>query len=431
MNKFLIFTTTLILSLISIYLYTTLYDLPFNKTKLNYSKFYSSYESSRNEFRNLVNTNNNYQLITLPINNPYNKLDDLSIDIALHKAKNDSNIKNNPKTTIIHISGTHGVESYAGSNIQIEFLKNYNIKDLDNISIILVHGYNPYGFKYNRRYNENNIDLNRNCIMNETFNTFITNRDPNIAYYNDFNELLNPNFHNINSMNYYIIEIPKFIMKAIYNLYLHGYHKLMKTLVTGQYHFNQGLNYGGNTLQLSHITFQNFILSQKNWLKKQDNIIVIDVHTGLGKQGQDTLLLDKYSNITTQEILNIVPYFNPLYIESLNDNSNQSLSTTGFSAYQYTRGFQSECFHYYIQLINKDINYQFITEEFGTVPGILVFYGLRQENAFYHHINHTSILYQSSSKFLNDIFNIKKITWQNNIINKGYKLLKYIIKYYQ
>ena len=32
-------------------------------------------------------------------------------------------------------------------------------------SVLLVHLVNPYGFKFGRRYNENNVDLNRNVIL--------------------------------------------------------------------------------------------------------------------------------------------------------------------------------------------------------------------------------------------------------------------------
>ena len=35
----------------------------------------------------------------------------------------------------------------------------------DGVTLLLVHVINPYGYKHGRRYNENNVDLNRNVIL--------------------------------------------------------------------------------------------------------------------------------------------------------------------------------------------------------------------------------------------------------------------------
>ena len=34
----------------------------------------------------------------------------------------------------------------------------------DNLSIVLLHASNPYGFAWGRRVNEDNVDLNRNFV---------------------------------------------------------------------------------------------------------------------------------------------------------------------------------------------------------------------------------------------------------------------------
>ena len=58
-------------------------------------------------------------------------------------------------------------------------------------TIVLIHALNPYGFKTNRRVNEDNIDLNRNFLSEEEFN-YVKSRDPNFSRYVELNKILNP-----------------------------------------------------------------------------------------------------------------------------------------------------------------------------------------------------------------------------------------------
>ena len=58
-------------------------------------------------------------------------------------------------------------------------------------TIVFVHALNPYGMANNRRFNEDNIDLNRNFLSVEEFQD-VVKRDNNIAGYDDLQYLLNP-----------------------------------------------------------------------------------------------------------------------------------------------------------------------------------------------------------------------------------------------
>ncbi len=66
-------------------------------------------------------------------------------------------------TRLLVISGTHGVEGFAGSMCQTRWLTE-GVAVPDDVAIVLVHAINPYGFAWIRRVNEDNVDLNRNCI---------------------------------------------------------------------------------------------------------------------------------------------------------------------------------------------------------------------------------------------------------------------------
>ena len=72
------------------------------------------------------------------------------------------------RRVVLHSSGLHGVEGFAGSAIQIQ-----TVRELPRISegtaLILVHILNPYGISWLRRANENNVDLNRNSLIDDAY----------------------------------------------------------------------------------------------------------------------------------------------------------------------------------------------------------------------------------------------------------------------
>jgi predicted deacylase len=80
----------------------------------------------------------------------------LTIDIAWIGARS-------PDTVVIHSSGLHGIEGFAGSAIQLA-LMNQCGSIPPNGAILFVHTLNPFGMAWLRRFNENNVDLNRNFL---------------------------------------------------------------------------------------------------------------------------------------------------------------------------------------------------------------------------------------------------------------------------
>ena len=68
---------------------------------------------------------------------------------------------------LLYTAGQHGVEGYAGSAILIDLCGRIKTNDLAATlpaggKIILVHVMNPFGMREWRRWNENNVDINRN-----------------------------------------------------------------------------------------------------------------------------------------------------------------------------------------------------------------------------------------------------------------------------
>ena len=151
-----------------------------DETALAY--FQESYELCRDQFRSLASEIkqkvSRTQISRLPISSQRDE--DLTIDLCYLPALKKSKL-------IIISCGVHGVEGFAGSAVQRMFMTEFLPKiDLESTGIFLVHGLNPYGFKYVRRVTENNVDLNRNCEVDKAL--FASKNEG----YSSLAEFLNP-----------------------------------------------------------------------------------------------------------------------------------------------------------------------------------------------------------------------------------------------
>ena len=85
--------------------------------------------------------------------------DDLYIDTYYLPATEQKNL-------VILTTGVHGMEGYIGSAmLDVFFGEVYPDLNREDTGIVVVANVNPYGMKHYRRYNENNVDLNRNFIL--------------------------------------------------------------------------------------------------------------------------------------------------------------------------------------------------------------------------------------------------------------------------
>ena len=97
---------------------------------------------------------------------------DLTIDVAVLPAAAGTAVADGP--VLVHMSGTHGVEAYAGSAVQLALLRKWADEPHSSpasrgVKVVLVHVVNPYGFHCSRRFNEDNADLNRNVLSAPAF----------------------------------------------------------------------------------------------------------------------------------------------------------------------------------------------------------------------------------------------------------------------
>ncbi len=177
---------------------------------------------------------------------------------------------------LILTSGIHGIEGFTGSALQRYFLDNnfLNLKD-DNLGILIIHGINPYGFKFERRVTENNIDLNRNFDTSpELFKT----GNPGYAQLNSF---LNPK-RPYTRFSFYT-SVVKFILK-------HGMESLRKAILRGQYQYPDGIFFGGKSFGPQVNLIKNLVTSTG---EGYEEVLLVDLHTGYGQRGKLHLFGDR------------------------------------------------------------------------------------------------------------------------------------------
>ncbi len=182
----------------------------------------------------------------------------------------------NPNATqvVVLLSGTHGIEGYAGSAIQHMLLSHImqlpEHATLESTAFLFVHAMTPWGFAWYRRCDENGIDLNRHFV--------------------DFARPLpaNPNYEkvrplliemNTDKRNRALAELAQKLGRRDYEIALSG----------GQYIDPTGPFYGGTAPNHGHkVTldlFQRYTLAQRD-------LVVLDLHSGLGPWGYGELICD-------------------------------------------------------------------------------------------------------------------------------------------
>lgn len=259
----------------------------------------------------------------------------------------------NADTILILSSGTHGVEGFAGSAIQTGLLLSGISGRLpDNTGLMLMHAINPYGFAHLRRVNEDNVDLNRNFIDHTA--TYPENR----------------NYEALES-----VAAPKSLsfwenIKARLHLYWYvvreGNLSLKKAISQGQFSHPEGLFYGGRQETWSNVTLHSIV---KKRLRHAKQVMVIDIHTGLGDYGEAEVIMN-------------VPKASAEY-QRATDCWGKQVRTTG--AGESVSVDIKGALKLALPKMLPDTEVTAISLEFGTYPVNEVFWALRAENWLHHH----------------------------------------------
>jgi hypothetical protein len=191
---------------------------------------------------------------------------------------------------LILISGTHGVEGFTGSAVQ-RYLVDQGLP-VDRTSVLLIHGFNLWGFKNFRRVNENNIDLNRNFVIDR--NHF----RPDDTAYSQLNNFLNPQ----TPANGGLFSHSTFLVRAVMNIMQYSIESLRASILKGQYSFEKGLFYGGINPQAQDLLIDQLV---QRYIKTQKKVFLIDLHTGYGVRSKLHLLAGRSTDPNSQNLKRI------------------------------------------------------------------------------------------------------------------------------
>ena len=253
-----------------------------------------------------------------------------------------------PERLLFCVSGTHGVEGFAGSAIQCGLLRaGFPGKASDGLAFLLVHALNPYGFGYQRRVNEDNVDVNRNFVDHE-------HPPGNPGYEDVHGAVVQGTWDEAGGRR--ADELLRDYTQQ------HGMRALQTAITHGQWTHPDGLFYGGTGPVWSHRTLRTIA---SRYLQGVPRIGYIDLHTGLGRRswgepifrgGPDPHALDRARAWYGEHL-------------TISDNGSSSSTPIVGNTASLVASVLEET-----QLITA------ITLEFGTLSGTEVLAALRDDN---------------------------------------------------
>lgn len=249
---------------------------------------------------------------------------------------------NKSSKTVVHFSGLHGVEGYLGSLVQQQILTKLSQMNELPFQLVMVHSINPYGMAWYRRTNAKNVDLNRNSLKIHDI--------PNDSF-----ERFSP-FLDTNADRKSLEDLFGFFV----GLYTIGFKRTAQSIACGQTDFPMSVFFAGQKLQPELESLRDNL---KSLIPKNSHLYIVDVHTGLGSFGEESLIVE---NTEAEEDI--------LFFEK-NFHKKATVPGRSFASYQA---------HGTIVNLFKDDwkaeNIRYVCEEFGTKPFYKVLKALMKDN---------------------------------------------------
>lgn len=305
----------------------------------------------------------------------------LSIDIARSGARD-------ARVVLVLSSGTHGVEGLFGSAVQLAYLEQMlaNAKLPEHVAVLLVHAVNPYGFAHTRRVNEDNVDLNRNFLLEGR------------AYagapdgYRALDSLLNPK--TAPSL------LEPFWLRAGAEVFKHGFAALKSAVAQGQYEFPEGLFFGGRAPSETQRLLR---ANLPGWLGEPERVLHIDFHSGLGASGNYALCVDL--PMTSPRVADLRTQLGAEFV--------QGFDTTGV-LYEIQGGLGS-----WLSEQFSRVRYDCVLAEFGTYHSLKVLAAMRTENRAHFYAAHDSKTLRRAKADLLEVFCPSSDAWRSTVLTKA------------
>ena len=249
------------------------------------------------------------------------------------------------KKVLVLLSGTHGIEGYCGSEIQVSSIASGWHRQADReVAIAIIHGLNPYGMSHLRRVNEDGVDLNRNFID-------FSQPLPKNAFYDDLVDVIIP-------LQWTEISQVETLDRIVE--YLYSSASGIEALAKGQYQYWYAPFYGGEVATWSNRVFNQII---DRYLLDKQAVGLLDYHTGLGQYATGQLM--SLAENTQNE-----NYASPIWGDKLVATG----SAKSVAAYQ-PQGTLISALQNKLSCICIAAAY-----EFGTIPETEVFHALRADH---------------------------------------------------
>jgi hypothetical protein len=316
--------------------------------------------------------------------------DNLTIDVAMY---------GNPlaNRALVISSGLHGIEGLFGAAVQLALLERY-LPDYPlppELAIIIIHTLNPFGCAWYRRWNEDNIDLNRNFLLaGEAY------RGCPEAY---------PQLDNFLNPQSPPSRFEPFLLKSLGIIAQYGMSNLKNTLPVGQYEFPQGLFFGG----IAPSQTQEILTAHLGrWLGVSQQVIHLDLHSGLGKWGTYKLFAEVTKNSPRSQLLQ----------QQFGSDRVLTLDPSDL-VYQSQGTFGRWC-----QASYPHLAYDFLLAEFGTYSMLRVLKALRAENRAHWWGQPEARSYQWAKQELAEVFVPQDRRWRDRALEQGVELCLNAIK---
>jgi hypothetical protein len=296
-----------------------------------------------------------------------------------------------PERVLVVSSGIHGVEGFFGSAVQLALLTEWAAIEPPAVKCVFLHGLNPYGFAWLRRVDENNVDPNRNFLLDdERF-------EGAHEHYAHLDRFLNPR----QSLPVW----EPFMLKALPLIVRHGVPALRQAIAEGQYDYPRGLFFGGaEPSQMQRLLAEHF----PRWLHGSRNVVHLDFHTGLGARGTCKLLID-YA-LTDRQRSRLIEWFGGSAFETSDSSGIPYTARGGFGRWCVSSGLAPD--------------YLFAYAEFGTYRPIQVLAGLRAENQAHHWRTPDSPGTRRAKERLKELFCPADEGWRSRVLERSREIVR-------
>ena len=207
---------------------------------------------------------------------------------------------------VVLTTGVHGIEGYIGAAmLDVFFGEIYPTLDHSDTGVLVVANVNPYGMKHLRRYNENNVDLNRNFILDwDTFDRASNQEYPKVdTFLGPTGKIGNALWHEAG-----------FYLSLAKTAITEGADTISDALLTGQYEYPEGVYYGGDGDESSTVYLKDVFARCLE--SRYENIVHIDIHSGYGPRYNMVIFNSVFETMTEAESVAAFGYGNVIAHDS-------------------------------------------------------------------------------------------------------------------